>query len=231
MRCVKAIFVKQAKDMLKNPMVLVMFIIFPLVAFIMTQLVALQEDDIPNNMFVTMMAAVFSGMGLISAAAGYIAEDIERKSLRFMVMAGVKPFQYLCGTGGFLLFAGTVTSVLFSLIGDFTFNETINFLIVMVAGTAASIVLGTTIGMISKNQQAATSLGMPIAMLLGFAPMIANFNETVKKAAAIMYTQQINVVVNDLEAGLLKPLLVIAINIAVFAVLFVIVYKKKGLQV
>jgi len=230
MRIIKAIFIKQAKDMFKNPMVLVMFIVFPAVAFIMTQLIAKPNDDIPNNMFVTMMAAIFSGMGLVTAASAVIAEDIERKSLRFLIIAGVKPHQYLLGTGGFFLLAGTVTSVVFVLIGDFTGTETMKFLTVMITGTVASILLGALIGMISKNQQAATSLGMPVAVIVGFTPMVAAFNETVEKIAGVLYTQQINVIVNDFSGNLFKPILVIFSNIAVFTVLFIVAYNKKGLK-
>lgn len=230
MRSVKAIFKKQALDMLKNPMVLVMFLIFPAVALVMTQLIAKTNEDISNNMFVSMMSAIFAGMGLITSAAGCIAEDKERKSLRFLILAGVKPHQYLLGTGGFLLLAGTITSVLFALIGDFTATETIKFLVIMITGTAASIILGTAIGMLSKNQQAATALGMPIAMILGFTPMIATFDKTVEKIASILYTQQINVIVNDVSASLGKPLLVVGCNIAVFTILFILAYRKKGLR-
>lgn len=230
MRSAKAVFTKQAKDMLSNPMVLVMFIIFPAVAFIMTQLVAKSNDDIPANMFVTMMASIFAGMGLVTAAAGAIAEDIERRSLRFLIIAGVKPHQYLIGTSGFFLLAGTVTSVIFALIGDFTLAETFKFLVIMISGAAASIILGAAIGMMSKNQQAATSLGMPVAVIIGFTPMIANFNETVEKVAGILYTQQINIIVNDFTAGIFKPLLVVLANIAVFTSFFVIAYIKKGMK-
>jgi len=230
MRIIKAVFFKQAKDMFKNPMVLVMFIIFPAVALIMTQLIAKPNDDIPNGMFVTMMASIFAGMGLLTAASGVIAEDMERKSLRFFIIAGVKPHQYLLGTGGFLLIAGTVTSVFFALIGDFTADEVIKFLIIMVAGTTASIILGAAIGILSKNQQAATSLGMPVAVLVGFTPMIAAFNETVERFAGVLYTQQINVIVNDFSASLLKPLIIIALNIIAFTALFMLAYMKKGLK-
>jgi len=230
MRGIKAIFTKQAKDMIKSPMTLVMFLVFPAVALVMTQLVAKSNDDIPNNMFVTMMSAIFAGMGLITAVSDVIAEDIERKCLRFLVIAGVRPYQYLIGTGGFFVLAGAVTSVVFALIGDFTVQETLKFLAVMVTGVAASILLGATIGVYSKNRQTATSLGMPAALLVGFTPMIAAFNETVEKFAGFLYTQQINVIVNDFSVSLLWPLLVIASNIAVLAVLFVIAYKRKGLK-
>lgn len=230
MRSAKTIFIKQAKDMFRNPMVLVMFIIFPAVALIMTQLIAKTNDAIPNNMFVTMMAAVFAGMGLITSMAGIIAEDIERKSLRFLVMAGVKPQEYLLGTGGFVFLAGAVSSACFALIGDFTAVELLKFMAVMLLSTIASIILGAAIGMLSKNQQAATALGMPIAMILGFTPMIATFNKTVAKVASVLYTQQLNVIVNDFSANFVKAVVVIGVNIAVLAILFIVAYKKKGLR-
>ena len=230
MKSVKAIFIKQTKDMLRNPMVLVQFIIFPAVAFIMTELVAKSNEDIPGNMFVTMMAAIFAGMALVMAASGVITEDIERKSLRFLVMAGVKPHQYLLGTGGFYLLAGAAVSVIFALIGDFTAAEFGKFLAVMILSTTASILLGSALGMFSKNPQAATALGMPVAMILGFTPMIAGFNETVEKAASVIYTQQLNVIVNDFSANFTKAVTVIGVNIAVLIVLFVLAYRKNGLK-
>jgi ABC-2 type transport system permease protein len=230
MRSIKTIFVKQAKDMFKNPMVLVMFIIFPAVALIMTELIAKSNEDIPNNMFTTMMAAIFVGMGLVMSMAGIIAEDIERKSLRFLVMAGVKPHEYLLGTGGFVLLAGALTAIAFGLIGDFTGTELVKFLAVLIVSAAASIILGASIGMLSKNQQAATAVGMPVAMIIGFTPMIANFNETVEKVASVLYTQQLNVIVNDFSANFAQALTVIGINIAVLAVLFTLAYKKRGLK-
>ena len=231
MKMIKAIFTKQAKDMFKNPSVLIMFVLFPAVAFIMTTFVQIPENEfVAGNMFVTMMASIFAGMGLITAVSGAIAEDIERKSLRFLVIAGVKPHQYLLGIGSFFLLAAAVTSVIFALIGGFTGVELFKFLTIMVTGTAASIMLGATIGMWSKNAQAAGGLAMPFAVIVGFTPMIANFNETVEKFAGVLYTQQINIIVNDFESSMVKPSLVIAANIAVLAVLFVIAYKKKGLK-
>ena len=230
MKTIIAIFNKQAKDMFKNPSVLVMFLLFPAVAIIMTVLVEGRMEGLPKNLFVSMMAAIFAGMGLITAVSGIIAEDIERKCLRFLIIAGVKPYQYLLGTSSFILLAGTVSSLIFAFTGDFTLIEMLKFLAIMISGTAASIILGAAIGMLSQNQQAATSLGMPAAMVLGFTPMIANFNPTIEKIAGFMYTQQINVIINDLSSSLVKPMLIIAANIAVFTALFIFAYKKKGLK-
>ena len=108
--------------------------------------------------------------------------------------------------------------------------ETLKFIAVMVSGVAASILLGATLA-IMANRQAANALGMPIAVIIGFTPMIANFNETIERYAGFLYSQQINVIVNDFTVSLWKPLLVITANIIVLTVLFVIAYKKKGMKI
>jgi len=239
MRSVKAIFIKQAKDMTKNFSVLLMFIIFPIVAFVMTRFVASANEDIPDTMFATMMAGIFIGMGLVQSACGVIAEDREKKSLRFLVIAGVKPMSYLLGIGGVILAAALLTSIAFAYIGglfplgyasSFLESEFAAFMAVMISGAVASIILGATIGILSKNQQAATGISMPFALVLGFGPMLAQFNEQAERIVSVFYTQQINVVVNDFASGLIQPLTVIWINIAVLAVLFVLAYARKGLR-
>ena len=231
MKIIRAIFTKQAKDMFKNPAVLVMFVVFPAVALIMKMFVNIPDNEyFSGNMFVTMMASIFAGMGLVSSASAVVAEDISGKRLRFLLIAGVKPYQYLLGTGGFYLVAGAAASAVFNLIGGFWGMEAVKFLSVMITGLTASVILGMLLGILAGNGQAAAGLSMPVAVIVGFTPMIAGFNETVAKVAEILYTQQINVIVNDFSISLAKPLLVITANIAVFAVLFVFAYRKKGLK-
>ena len=237
MRSVKAIFKKQLKDTIKNMATLVQFIIFPAVAFAIT--VVMDTDTIPEEMLaampnmVTMMATVFAGMALVTISAGIIAEDKERKSLRFLIMAGVKPFAYLIGVGGVIAFVSIFTSVAFALIGRFSGIDFLIFVAAIMSGVIASILLGATVGILTRNQQAATALAMPIAMVLGFGPMMSMFNDTIARVLHIFYTQQLNVVVDYLAGAdtiLWQSFAIIWANVAVLSILFVIVYKKKGLK-
>ena len=230
MRSAKAIFIKQLKDTLKNRMVLIQFIIFPVMAFVMTELVAKADETIPNTLFVTMFAAMFVGMAPLIMTNTAIAEDKEHKSLRFLVMAGVKPYEYLLGIGGFVLLICSLVSIVFGLIGGFAGMEFVKFVSVLIIGSIASALIGSTIGILSKNQQAATAIGTPVFMILSFSPMLANFNEIIAKVANVFYTQQVNVIVNDFSTGMVKPLLIMLVNIIVLTILFVIAYKKKGLK-
>jgi len=230
MSSARSIFIKQLKDTLKNRMVLVQFIVFPVMAFVMTEFVAKTSDTIPDTIFVTMFGAMFVGMTPLMMTNSAIAEDRERKSLRFLVMAGVRPYEYLLGVGGFVMLICSIISVAFGLIGGFSGPEFVKFVAVLIMGSAASALLGSAIGIISKNQQAAAAIGTPIFMILAFSPMIAQFNPSVGKMTGIFYTQQVNLLVNDFSAGAAKPLLIILANIIVLAVLFMLAYNKKGLR-
>ena len=235
MRSTKAIFQKQARDSFKNRMIFIQFIIFPVMAFILTQLVAKSDATMPQSIFVTMFGAMFAGFTPLTMTASAIAEDKEHKSLRFLVMAGVKPYEYLMGIGGFVLLACSVVSVLFALIGGFTGMDFVKFAVVLILGSIVSIILGATFGIIAKNQQSAVATAMPIAMIFAFCPMIAQFDDNIKKVASILYTQQVNnIVTNDIgvnsTSNILNPVLIILANAAVFLVLFILAYKKRGLK-
>jgi len=230
MRSTSAMFKKQFLDTMKNRLILIQFIIMPVMAFLLTELVAKASDEIPDSMFVTMFAAIFVGMGPLLTTSGAISEDRERKSLRFLVMAGVRQHEYLLGVGGFVLLVCTIISVFFGLIGGFAGSDLIKFIFILVFGSATSIVLGATIGILSKNQQAATAISVPVFMIFAFCPMIAQFNDSVANIASILYTQQINEIVNDISMSALKPYLIILANLVVFTILFALAYKRKGLK-
>ena len=244
MRNVKAIFKMQLKGTIKSPQILFQFIIFPLLAFLMNIMMVTDFEGIPEDIaemltanmpnIVTMQATMFAGMGLIMVIAGIVAVDIEKKSLRFLMMAGVKPVSYLLGTSGVIFFVSFFTSVAFSFISGFTGTDFWIFTASMMAGVTGSIVLGATIGILTKNQQSASGLALPIALILGFGPMMAQLNDRVARVLHVFYTQQLNVVANYLTMGgaetpLWQSFAIMFANIAVLGVFFTIAFTKKGL--
>jgi len=253
----KAIFKKQTKLIIKNPTILVSFALFPAVAFLISLFIdfdsmtagmeyldgmsyemvvtirTMMEGTMPN--LTTMMANMFAGMALIPVVAGFIAEDIEKKSLRFLMMAGVKPMPYLLGVGNVVFVAAFFSTIAFAFIGGFYGVNFWIFIGAMMSGVAGSIVLGATIGILAKNQQAASSLAMPAAMLFGVGPMIAQFNDTVANGLRFIYTQQLNVVADYLngvsaDIPLWQSFAIMWANVLVLGVLFAVVYKAKGLK-
>jgi len=231
MSSIKAIFMKQARDAFKNATIFIQFILFPIMAYAMTEMMAKPNDDIPNSMFVTMFGAMFAGMTPLTLTAMAIAEDKEHKSIRFLSMAGVKPHHYLSGIAGFILLASALVSVVFGLIGEFSGVLLAKFIFVLFLSSVASALLGATVGVFAKNQQAATALATPISIVVALFPTFAEFNESLARVANLLFTQQASNILNsDPTASMASPLLIIFANIAVFLVLFVLAYKKKGLN-
>jgi|GEM_PF-211303 len=232
----EAIFTKQLKDTIKNRIILIQFILFPAMAFIMTEFVAKSDETMPNSIFVTMFAAMFAGMTPLMLTNTIIAEDKEHKSLKFLVMAGVKPHHYLLGVGGFVLISCSVVAVFFGLISGLGAIDAIKFSAVLILGCLTSVIVGATIGIYSKNQQSAAAIGTPIFMLLAFIPMLTMFNETLSKIAFFLYTQQVRELVlsfdltSGVEVSVPHALLVIVGNTVFISLLFILSYKKKGLR-
>lgn len=106
------------------------------------------------------------------------------------------------------------------------------FMVIMAAGILLSELTGAVIGVFSKDQMAATSVTVPVMMVFSFLPMLSMFNESIEKIAKVTYSQQLSILINGLGTAEVKPesILVIAANFIISAVLFALVFKKKGLE-
>lgn len=245
MKSFKAIFRKQLLDTLKNMEILMNFVIYPLMAWMMGAFATPNFDGVPEDIaqmlaagmpnMVMMMATMFAGMGLIPVVSSIISEDIEKKSLRFLSMAGVKPISYLLGVGGVTFFLSIFATFAFGFIADFRdMRELLIFVAAMLSGVVASIFLGATVGILSRNQQAASGLSMPAAVVLGFGPMLAQFNGTIRTLMTPFYTQQLNAIADYFAGGpaampLWQSFAIIWGNVLVLGIVFAVVYRKKGL--
>lgn len=101
-----------------------------------------------------------------------------------------------------------------------------------ILGIIASILLGSAVGIFSRNQGAATALAMPLALIAAFVPMVAMFNDKIEKIANVLYTQQINTLINNLSSSnfTLNHFLSIGINMLVFFIIFSYAYVKVDLK-
>ena len=229
MQSIISIFIKQVQDILKNKGVLLQAVTFPALAFVLTNFVDLPHD-IPDSMFISLFAIMFVGLVMISNSATIIAEDRERKSLRFLMMAGVKSHQYLMGIGGVLLvFALAVSSLFAMMMPGFSLMERLIFLGSLMLGAVASILLGAIVGMFAKNEQSSISISMTVGMLMGFGPMVAAFNETTGRMFSIFYTMNFIYYFGE-YSNMTRSLSVMIINVAILAVMFAWVYGKRGLR-
>lgn len=224
MKTVVAIFTKQLSDLPRNAGVSLLYVMFPLFALVMGSL--LGDMDV----YAGTMAAMYVASTPMVAIAMTVAEDVEFKSLRFLVMAGVKPSQYLAGLTGFVLLMSLLPLACLAIIGGYTGPLLINYFLVSILGLFASAILGAAIGIFSRNVQQSTAIYTPFMMVLMLMPMFAMANETLEKISELTFSYQVGYIVFNPEPDLLRSLIVIAGNIAVLLTFFIFAYKKKGLR-
>ena len=226
MRNAKAIFKVSVISYVKIPAFIgtaAFFVLLPLVMYLIAQ-----DSTQSAAEFVRMFAPMFVGMSMVGTASAFVMGDKATMNLRFMAMAGVKPCQYLAGTGGSLLAIGFVIMVLFSQIAGYRGDELLAFLAIGAFGASIAILLGMSIGMFKFPW-----LGQPIGMILAFGTMFSEANEALASVFHFTFIQQLN---NAFEAlveygsvNMAQTMPVLLGNAAVVVTLFVLVNWKHGL--
>ena len=228
MRNIMIIIKKQLKDTIKNKTILIQFILFPLMTVIMENAITL--EGMPELFFTKLFAIMYIGMAPITSVAAIISEEKEKNTLRVLMMANVKPWQYLCGVGFYVWAICMIGAGVMSL--GFSGKDRVFFLGLMGIGFFISILVGACVGIFAKNQMAATSLVMPGMMILAFLPMLSMFNEKIAKVAKIFYTEQLKNILEKMSFSDMpeNAVWIILLNAVVFVFLFSFVYKRKGLE-
>ena len=228
MKNIAAVFLKQLSETLKNKTTLIQFVMLPLMAIIMENLVKL--EDMPEHFFALMFAPMFIGMAPLTCMSSIISEEKEQNTLRVLVMSNVRPFQYLSGTGVYVFIMCLAGIGVFGALSGCEDADLLIFTGILCAGTLISIIVGAVIGIACRDQMSAVSVTVPVMCVFSFLPMIAQFNESVKTVAGFTYSGQISFLLRtngawDADAF---SVTVLAVNFVAAAALFIAVYRKKG---
>lgn len=230
MNNIVAIFKKQLKDTLKNKTVLIQFIMFPIMTWMINNAIKIQE--MPENFFVNLFATMYIGMAPLTSIASIISEEKEKNTLRVLLMSNVKPHEYLFGIGSYVWSACMLGGIAICIAGGYNLQTSLVFISIIAIGILPSLLIGAIIGVWSQTQMMATSITVPVMMVVSFVPMLSLFNRTIEKIAGLLYSEQISRMLNQinnlrLNAGNIG---VIAANIFIATILFVIILKKCRLS-
>lgn len=230
MKNISAIFVRQLKDTLKNKSVLIQFLMFPVMTLLMQNTIKL--DDMPVNFFAELYAIMHVGMAPLVVTSAIIAEEKEKNTLRVLMMANVRPQEYLLGVGSYVWLLCMAGSLVIGLCADYSSSALLRFMLVMAVGFVVAILLGATIGLLASGQMAATSISVPLMAVFAFLPMIAMFNSTIEKKAKFCYTYQIKLFLSQPDGDIMSTegIVVLACSFAAAAIAFIIAYRRKGLE-
>lgn len=228
---IRAIFMKQVKDTLKNKAVLIQFIMFPVMTLVMANTV--QIKDMKENFFVIMFATMYIGMAPLISMASIIAEEKEKNTLRILLMSNVSAVEYLLGVGLYIVIISIAGTCVIASQGHYQTKEFLLFLVTMLIGIIISTLVGAIIGICSKNQMSATSLTVPIMIVLSFLPMIASFNKSIGKVSQFIYSQQIDNMLHNVSGKVInnQGITVLVANALIVLIAFFVSFRKKGLEV
>nr|WP_288978381.1 ABC transporter permease [uncultured Blautia sp.] len=229
-RKIYAIWKKQIKDTLKNKEILIQFILFPLLTAVMQR--SMNIKGMPKNSFIFLFATMYIGMAPLTAMAAILSEEKERGTLRVLLMSNVKAGEYLIGTGGYVLMICTLGALFFGILGDYRGADLAGFVLAMCVGILISLLLGAAIGVRSKGQMAATSIAVPVMMVLSFLPMLASFNEKIAKVSKFLFSQQCSKIMEGIgsHAAKAESMVIIGANFLVVILLFTFCYRRYGLE-
>jgi ABC-2 type transport system permease protein len=229
-RIIFAIFHKQIKDVLKNTSVLILFFIYPIIAFVMTT--AMSEQLGQASFFISIFGTMHAVFTPIVTSAAIIAEEKEKNTLRVLIMSNVKPFEYLISIGGFVFICTLLTGSSFIAIGNYGGITALNFILYMAIGCICSIILGLSIGGSAKNMMGANAIAVPFGMLFAFLPMLSSFNKSIEKLSKFTYGQQVSNLISTPEniGFSLDNIAVISVNLLLFLFAFVIVFRRNRLE-
>ncbi|MEE1101599.1 MAG: ABC transporter permease [Agathobacter sp.] len=228
MRNILIIIKKQLKDTIKNKTILIQFILFPIMTIIMEN--AIMLEGMPELFFTKLFSIMYIGMAPITSVAAIISEEKEKNTLRVLMMANVRPWQYLMGVGIYVWAICMLGACVMAT--GLSADKIAFYMIMMGSGFIISIIAGACIGIYAKNQMAATSIVMPGMMILAFAPMLAMFNEKIAKVAKILYTEQFKEMLETMSFdGIVgQSVAIVIVNAVVLIALFEIAYQRKGLE-
>lgn len=225
-----AILWKQLKDTLKNKTILIQFLMFPCMTVIMEN--AISIDGMPEHFFANLFAIMYVGMAPLTAMSAIIAEEKEKNTLRVLHMCNVNAFEYLLGNAIYIVFICMIGSLVIAFAGGYRGNDLLSFMLIMLVGHVISMLAGATIGVFSKNQMVATSLTVPSMMIFSFLPMLSMFNDSIGKVAKYFYSEQLYLLINDLNSIEIKleTITILGVNICFILSCFIIAYRKVSVK-
>lgn len=224
---IRAILWKQMKDTLKNKTILIQFVMFPIMTVVMENAISIR--DMPEHFFANLFAIMYVGMAPLTSAAAVISEEKEKNTLRVLQMCNVKAMEYLIGNAIYIVCICMMGSLVIGLAGGYSGMDLLKFMLIMLVGHSCAFLLGAAIGVAGKSQMAATSITVPAMMVLSFLPMLSGFNDTIKKFSKYIFSEQLYLLVNELNEMKItaETGIIMACNVILIVVLFFVTYQKS----
>ena len=227
---IKAVMYKQFCDTLKNKLLLLLIFMYPVLAYIFYFL--LKDTQEAVNIVIPIFITMHIIMAPIVCMSSIISEEKEKNTIKVLLFSGIRSYEYLLGVAGVLMGILIVSVIPYLFILKFDTEQTLLFFYFIILGFVCSMLLGSVIGIMSKNQMSVGTISSPLSMFIGLLPMASIFNDSVDKASKILYSKRIYDVVysfmGEMKTDIGIDTGVCVANMAVFILVFFFVYTKSG---
>ena len=221
---IRALFLKQLKDVLKNKQVLILYFVYPLIAFIMTQSIGKQSGS--SLFFISIFATMHCVFTPLVSTASFISEEKEKNTLRVLIMSNISFREFLISIGSFVLILTLITGTSFLFMDSELLKNAALFLCSLAVSCCTSIILGVAIGLHSKSMSAANGFAVPLGMFFSFLPMLSYFNSDIELFSKFTFGQQISYLLSNTKEPTFFGCTVIFANLLLFMFLAQFLYSK-----
>ena len=219
-----AVLKKQTMDTGMLRSVALQFLFYPLI------LLLFSDSENAKTAVLSALAPMFIGSSPMLTVNSIMREDKSTGTLKALMLASVRPTQYMAGVGLFLIMTSAVASLLIGLLGGFEGLFLILFVAIMLMGSVSTILLGSAFSMRGGYRANAVTFIVVLSTLNGMIPILETVYPFVYKVTQFWYTQQIERAISllcaDTTVGLGHSALIIGFNLVVF--LFALVFSYRN---
>jgi hypothetical protein len=226
-RRIKAVFKKQFLDKggLRAALFQVMF--YPVLLFMFS----LSGEKESTVALVLSLAPMLIGSSPMLLVYNIVREDKNSGTLRALMLASVKPIEYMIGISAFLITITTCSSIVIGMIGELGGFSLVQFVISSMMGSTLTVMLGCALSLRKNSKTNAIMLINVISVINGFIPMLEMFYPSIYKVTKFWYTQQVkNIILSIYSKDYSEfsfSFAMIFINLIVFIGAFLLIYRKN----
>lgn len=166
--------------------------------------------------------------------ATFLAKDKEKNTLRTWMTSSVSSLEYLVSLMvPFLVLTMLLIVVVIGISG--VAFDSINipiFVLVVFLVALTAIILGMLIGLLSKNQMAASNNSILFMVVFFLIPTFSEMNQTLEEISAFIFTGVASKMVasfgDDGSPLILQDYLVLIVSAFLAVVAFMVIYRKNG---
>ena len=218
------------------------FIIMPVFSLGFTFLMQLLYARISGGMAAMNAYALAMGMLMnismtgIYCTAASLAEEKEKHTLRTLMTSSVNGLEFFLGSLIPVVLMSEAVNVLCVFIARISMTpaQWAAYLGVTFAVSVIAAVVGMILGIFAKNQISASTITTPAILVFMMIPMFTGFSDTLKTIGMFLFTGIAFDAVANIHNGLpaldIQGILVLAAELVLSAVLFLVLYRRNGFE-